>query len=380
MPIGPLFSPTRSEIVNSLSRLLRPARGASAAARRRATRPSLEALEDRSVPSGTSVIASNFNGTAIAPGASIWFNAVAKVSGVGSSAPVTLRVVDSEIDFTANGTAYRVSVPDSAITFSPAAKAATTTFDTASNTWQTVVPTNPGGNVFLDGVALPLPSGLPGDVNPVSWRGTFQADAAGLSVNWQWAAAVYSHFSTDNNALDVKPVDSNQLSAYKNSDHAGTPEAFTISGILPGGARGGGGSNWTGSYSGTASVKPDVVTPPPPMAPSTLSGSVLDQNGTAVAGASVLLTGTDANGNSVSLTAMTDANGNYTFQGLAPGTSYTLTLIQAPPGYSAAGATAGTVNGSADGAAASSTQIVQIGLSGDDGVNYNFTLYNATAT
>jgi len=36
---------------------------------------------------------------------------------------------------------------------------------------------------------------------------------------------------------------------YKNSDHAGTPES--VRQFLVSGARGGGGSNFTGSYSGT---------------------------------------------------------------------------------------------------------------------------------
>jgi hypothetical protein len=51
-------------------------------------------------------------------------------------------------------------------------------------------------------------------------------------------------------------VDDNQASIYKNSDHAGTPENFKAS--VTGGATGGGGSNFTGSYSATGSC---VLTP-----------------------------------------------------------------------------------------------------------------------
>jgi hypothetical protein len=68
-------------------------------------------------------------------------------------------------------------------------------------------------------------------------------------VQWQWAAAVYTTFRSNYNAIGVKPVDDNQASTYKNSDHAGTPEDFAAHVI--GGATGGGGSNYTGSYSGT---------------------------------------------------------------------------------------------------------------------------------
>jgi hypothetical protein len=65
-------------------------------------------------------------------------------------------------------------------------------------------------------------------------------------VQWKWAAAVYSQFPTDLGAIGVKPIDGGT-----NSDHAGTPE--NVKRFVTGGARGGGGSNFTGSYSGTAS-------------------------------------------------------------------------------------------------------------------------------
>lgn len=67
----------------------------------------------------------------------------------------------------------------------------------------------------------------------------------------QWGASVYTSFDTDYNALGVKPVDDNKASEYKNSDHAGTPENFKP--FVTGGATGGGGSNYTGSYSATGS-------------------------------------------------------------------------------------------------------------------------------
>jgi hypothetical protein len=341
----------------------------------------VEGLEDRRVPSATSIIQSNFNGTAIAAGDTVWFSSVAKVSGLGS-APATLFVENATIDFSAHGTAYHINVPNAAITFSPTVTTAVTTFDAATNTWETTVPLNPAGNTFLAGFALPVPGGLPGGINPVTWQAQFESDTPGLTVNWQWAAAVYSNFATDYNALNVKPVDSNQLSAYKNSDHAGTPEAFRA--FVLGGARGGGGSNFTGSYSATGHTQPTVVQPPPPptssppqTAPASLSGNVIDQNGLPVPGVVLELSGTDVNGNPVALFATTDSNGVYTFSNLTPGTSYTLTEVQVPPGYSASTATAGTDNGSTDGSVANASQIVGILLgSGDSAVNYSFALYN----
>jgi hypothetical protein len=61
-------------------------------------------------------------------------------------------------------------------------------------------------------------------------------------------------FGDNYNALGVKPVDDNNASDYLNSHHAGTPENFTP--YVVGGARGGGGSNYTGSYSGTDASTP----------------------------------------------------------------------------------------------------------------------------
>jgi hypothetical protein len=81
-----------------------------------------------------------------------------------------------------------------------------------------------------------------------------------VRVNWQWAAAVYSAFGATNDALGVKPTDDNKASLYANSDHAGTPESFKQ--YVTGGARGGGGTNATGSYSATASVVPCPGSPP----------------------------------------------------------------------------------------------------------------------
>jgi hypothetical protein len=142
-------------------------------------------------------------------------------------------------------------VPDTLITFSPSATTATTTFNTGTNTWETTVPSSLAKNVFLSGLAYQLPVNFPGGINPVTWSGTFSADTAGVGFSWKWGAAVYTSFSSNYNALGVKPVDGSTKNPYHNSDHAGTPENFKS--FVTGGARGGGGSNFTGSYSATAS-------------------------------------------------------------------------------------------------------------------------------
>jgi len=136
------------------------------------------------------------------------------------------------------------------------ATTATTTF--SGGVWVTTVPTGTSGNTFLSGVGFQVPAGgLPGGVNPVTWTGTFLTDTPGLSLNWQWAAAVYnsSFGSLGLGGLGVKATDDSHFGPYTNSDHAGTPENAKNPGPL-GGARGGGGSNFTGSYSSTDGVVP----------------------------------------------------------------------------------------------------------------------------
>jgi hypothetical protein len=206
----------------------------------------------------TSAITSNFNGTAIAAGDFVWFNGVVKVSGLSKS-PTTIFVTHATITFTANGKTYLLPVPDSEITWSTSTTTATTDVEILSKEigsplgWDTDVQfSGLAGNDFLAGFTFPVPSsGLPGGIKNVIWQATFSSNAQNLTVSWKWGAAVYTNFSPDYNALGVKPVDDNKASQYQNSDHAGTPENFKT--FVIGGARGGGGSNFTGSYSGTGS-------------------------------------------------------------------------------------------------------------------------------
>jgi SdrD B-like domain len=355
-----------------LSGLLKPARLSTPLAPR--TLPTLEALEERTVLS-TSSIVSNFNGNSIAGGNYLWFSSVFKPSGVGSS-PVTIDVTDQHVTFaTKDGASYDVAVPDSVITLSPTttAAAATTTFDAGSNRWVTNLPSRFSGNGFLGGASFQVPSGgLPGGINPVTWTANFTTDTAGVSLNWQWAAAVYkgTGFSSDPSALGVKPLDG-ATAAYANSDHAGTPEAFRD--YVLGGARGGGGSNFTGSYSATGHVTPEVANARVSgfvYADTDLNGSFNPTGGDfGLEGVTVTLT----DGQGHTRTATTDKNGFYQFTGLGAGT-YTLIEGDEPAalGFSHELASVGTVGGNTDGQPAVA-QISQVQLNtGDQGVNYNF--------
>jgi hypothetical protein len=173
---------------------------------------------------------------------------VLKPSGLGST-PVTIRFTGQTI----TSAYFTLPVPDATVIFDPAATTATTTF--SGGMWVTTVPSSGlAGNTFFSGLSYLVPANLPGGIHNVTWSGTISSDTPGVSVNWKWAAAVYTSFSSDYNALGVKPVDDNKASIYKNADHAGTPENFKS--FVTGGAMGGGGTNYTGGYSGSKSVRP----------------------------------------------------------------------------------------------------------------------------
>jgi hypothetical protein len=345
-------------------------------------------LEDRTTPT-VSAITADFNGTAIAAGNTIWFNSEAHVAGLGSGT-ATVKVTDATVSLTANGTAYTVNVPNTTVTFTSLATRATTSY--TSDGWLITAPPVFDGNVFIGGAGLKAPSGggliggllgglglaggFPGGIKNVTWRANFTADTPGLTVTWQWGAAVYTNFNTSLGALGVKAVDDPQADHYGNSDRAGTPESYKL--YLTGGARGNGFGNYTGTYTGAASVAAEA----PVLTPASISGSVYEEwdhvdgfsaGDAAVANVEVDLTGTDSQGNAVSLTVFTDANGNYTFNGLRPGT-YSISKVT-PDGFNDRSPHVGTVNGSADGAQGVSS-IMNITLAGGDvGINYNFEVY-----
>ena len=116
--------------------------------------------------------------------------------------------------------------------------------------------------------------------------------------------------------------------------------------------------------------------------PITLSGTVFDDPNTdnkqeagepGIAGVTLTLYELDDGGNYVSTgnTATTDANGNYTFTGLLPGT-YQVVETQ-PDGYLSVGDTPGTVGGQTRGVATTVDILSSINLEGgDDSIHNDF--------
>jgi hypothetical protein len=214
---------------------------------------------------------SNFNGTSLDSGQWIWLNANFTAKGIPSTGAV-ITFNNSKILNAGNGTVLTNSAPSARITFSPSAPCSTTTFDTMTNTWFTIVPMRQDDEIFLTGVAVPVPAGgLPGGIN-VNWTGTFDTGGVpGISIDWKWGAAVYSSLGSDFNTLAIKPGHQTAC-RVNNSDHAGTPQGANDNNVLwkqfvVGGATGGGGSNWTGSWSGTQSASPQCSQPTVPVGP-----------------------------------------------------------------------------------------------------------------
>jgi hypothetical protein len=199
-----------------------------------------------------SSITSNFNGTNITDTSFIWFNSHI-TSMTGASGPVTLYFRNQKISLTSPETniAYELSVPDAEIRIDASTIAASTAFTGGS--WITTV-VNVSDDPFFSGYVWDVPDGEnPKASNPVTWSGDFYASVSGITIQWQWAAAVYSSLSLDNSSLGVTPIDG------AGASQSGTPLNFTA--FVIGGARGGGGSNYTGSNSGTATVSNLQVVP-----------------------------------------------------------------------------------------------------------------------
>ena len=87
---------------------------------------------------------------------------------------------------------------------SPTAKSWKSAVDPVSKKQHFDVP----GEIFATGLPYQVPAGgMPGGIKNVAWSASFSTDTPGVKVKWEWGAAVYSSFSSNNSLLGVKPVD-----------------------------------------------------------------------------------------------------------------------------------------------------------------------------
>jgi len=133
------------------------------------------------------------------------------------------------------------SVPDALLTFDPAASGTTTQF--VNGRWETTV--NPGSlsdEIFFSGLAIPMTADVAAGAK-ATWSFTVLSQDPALSFPWQWSASAYTSWPADWNQALIRP--------YHDSHHAGTPLSSAVQTSLIQGPRGGGGSNFTGSWSAT---------------------------------------------------------------------------------------------------------------------------------
>lgn len=206
-------------------------------------------------------ITSNFNATAIPAGRYIWFNSSFDPGPLPSGTdPVTIYVTNGVITFTVNNVPYTLIVPNSRIRFDASVTTAGTQF--INNVWETVVPRSYSSDIFMAGLSYLVPVNIPGNYMNVKWTTNISVDKPGISIAWRWGAAVYTSF-TDHSGLNVKSINGSTQNAYNNTDRAGTPENFKS--FAADGAKGTGGTNYTGSFS--AANTSTCIDNPVPAAP-----------------------------------------------------------------------------------------------------------------
>ncbi|HTW61829.1 MAG TPA: choice-of-anchor D domain-containing protein, partial [Terracidiphilus sp.] len=240
----------------------------------------------------------------IAAGDYIWFNGELSVRGpldvTGNplnmnTDEVQIMVTDGSISFTnpATGTTATIPVPDALIQFVPGLTQASTTFDAANNRWVTQVPmADPAtgrsqfvipGNIFMTGVPYLVPAKITGALpawahaQNVTWSAEFTTDTPGVSLSWQWGAAVYNscfgNQPTSANptcagdslnlanlgVLGVNSADPGKAPyAWTNDYDAGTPYSF-INDVVPSAPKGGPPNLYTGNATPMAGVVPAVT-------------------------------------------------------------------------------------------------------------------------
>ena len=177
---------------------------------------------------------SNGLSRSIPTGDEVWFSASAQITPRESASPLTVHYTGQWIDVQlkgGDGIPLQIPAPNSEVVFS--ATATTVTMAFTGNQWVTTVPVGFQGTVFLGGVAYQPPVGVSLAGAKADWTGVFSGTTASFTLQWQWAAGVYSGLGTGTigtaafyNGLGVKPISASTGSAYLNGDNAGTPENF----------------------------------------------------------------------------------------------------------------------------------------------------------
>jgi len=196
----------------------------------------------------TNTICGNFNSQN--PGGGwLWCNA--HISG-NPGKKVTVFCQNASVTLTcANGQTYTFPIPNGQINFSPSCAVATNWFD--GTQWNTTLPCGGDSGIFLQGCGIPWQSAF-ANCHEVCWTGVFSCDTAGFTCNWQWGAACYNETQPGCGSICPKACSQTYCPGgqyYSSGDQCGAPE--NCKPYCVAGGTGGGGSNWTGSWSSTGS-------------------------------------------------------------------------------------------------------------------------------
>jgi hypothetical protein len=156
--------------------------------------------------SKVSCVQSDFRSVRVPGGSYLWLNSIFKVREV-SKQRITITFFHSSVQFEytdAGNNPVQVNqpVPDAKVVIDPGVTTASTLFDAVDNVWIITIPFDLDDSAFLTGIPWLVPAGgIPGDIEPVTWCGTFASDTPGVDIGWRWAASAYSSFSSDSNVL-----------------------------------------------------------------------------------------------------------------------------------------------------------------------------------
>lgn len=182
----------------------------------------------------------SWNGFKAPSGSVVWINAHLDAKNVPTN---TITTVDfTGVTLVVNATTY--ALPNGQVVFNPATLTPTTVVN-ADGSWTTTVNPSFNNDIFFVGGAIPVDANLEngGNGNTGSTLSfTTNSSDSTLSFQWQWGAAVYTSWP-GNAAANIEPVHAQQ--------QAGAPLNTAVEADLIQGPRGGGGSNFTGSWSGT---------------------------------------------------------------------------------------------------------------------------------
>jgi hypothetical protein len=195
---------------------------------------------------GVNISNTSWNSFSIPPGSSpiVWAHAhTGAPRGISTTTQTT--VLYTGVSLNVNGTSY--PLPDGLTTFDPAAPATiTTTFNAAHNRWETLAnPNKLSDEIFFTGAAIPVTPAI-AQSGRATWTFDVLSQSPTLSFSWQWSAAAYTFWPPDWNQASIQPAHS--------GFHAGTPLNTAVQNSLIAGPRGGGGSNYTGSWSATGTA------------------------------------------------------------------------------------------------------------------------------